>query len=233
MRTRYQKRKRRHSYNPLRSRGLLRSRGASAGPTAVSAPTIAHPDTPALTVPKPHLYGTPAVSSVRAYPEKQQLRLTHCRNEWYGTRRRSRARRARQQPGRQKGAWRTWRRWRKERRLANESGGGRDEDALGCGGKEGRAALTTRPQNRARASAVTLSRTAAQTRSQAGVVTATHRHALIPFAAGQQFTAPNGTALVPLASGALGVVRIVEMSSAAPCVRASEGHVPNFPTWVS
>lgn len=38
--------------------------------TLVSAPTIAHPDTPVLTVPKPHLYGTPAVSGVRHEPEK-------------------------------------------------------------------------------------------------------------------------------------------------------------------
>ena len=69
-RTRYQKRKRRHSCSPLRSRGLLRSRGASAGPTPVSAPTIAHPDTPALTVPKPHLYGAPAVSNIRGRSRK-------------------------------------------------------------------------------------------------------------------------------------------------------------------
>lgn len=46
---------------------------------------------------------------------------------------------------------------------------GRDEDC----GEEGRAALRTRPQNRARAFCVTQSRTAAQARSQAGVATAT------------------------------------------------------------
>lgn len=95
----------------------------------------------------------------------------------------------------------------------------------GLRGEEGRAALTTRPQNRARASGVTQSRTAAQARSQAGVVTATPRHALIPSAAGHPPAALRVPPLSRSQAAHLAALASLKCVASAACVRAVFGFV--------